>query len=192
MQEPDVDEAGPEGAKAVLERGAGRVGGEGRLLSGRGDRIRGTCYAALERRNTLEHGADDAACGTQHATAFWRSDAIFRCDGDVVVTGAELAEAALGFAIAVHGRNVEVADARVIGGFEQAKALTVTERADDGRTAVAEPSCLAAAGCEPGFFHDASAYGLGYRSFRCSSLTGEEICKAHCECEYGVGGIGEA
>src|ERR1700741_1796618 len=35
-------------------------------------------------------------------------------------------------------------------------------------------------------------HGLGYRLVRWSSLPGETICKAHCEREDGVGGVGEA
>ncbi len=52
------------------------------------------------------------------AEFFGGGDAVFGGDGDLVAVALEkFSEAALGFAVAVHGGDVEVADAGVVGGL---------------------------------------------------------------------------
>src|ERR1700761_7799760 len=92
VQEPDVDEVGAKGAEAVFERCAGFVGGKVRFFRGCGDSACGSSETPLECRYALQHRADDASCCTQHAAAFWGSDAVLGGDGDVVVLGAQLAK----------------------------------------------------------------------------------------------------
>ena len=188
----DVDQVGAERAETVFERGAGLIGGESRFLCGRGDCAGGLCEPAFECGNALQNRAGDTTGSPHHSAPLGGSYAVLRGDGDAGVACAELSETALRFSVTVHGSDVKVANARIIRGLHEAKTLTAAERAHDGRATVPEPSCLAAAGCEPDLFHDASASRLGYRLVRCSSLTREKICKADGECEYRVGGVGEA
>jgi hypothetical protein len=51
----------------------------------------------------------------------------------------EFSEAAFGFAVAVHRRDIEVADAGFIGCVQKAKALATIERTHDGGAAIAKP-----------------------------------------------------
>ena len=57
----------------------------------------------------------------------------------------EFAEAALGFAVAVHGGDVEVADAGFVGGFEELERVAAVGCAHQASAAEAEAGGLA--GC---------------------------------------------
>ena len=124
VEEPDVDAVGAQGGEAAVERGLGLLWGEGGALGVVGG---GAGYAGetlLEAGEAFDEGANEGACGPDEAGVFCRGDAVLGGDGDVgAVALEEFAEAAFGFAIAVHGSDVEVPDAGVVGGFEDGEGV---------------------------------------------------------------------
>jgi hypothetical protein len=55
------------------------------------------------------------------------------------MTGQELADAAFGLAVAVHGSDVEVAEAGAVRRFEHAERLAAAEQSHDAGASEAEP-----------------------------------------------------
>src|SRR5581483_611017 len=127
----------------------------------------GGAREALECRDALQHRTRHPAYGADEATASGWVDAELGCDGDVRVAGEEIADAGLGLTVAVKRRDVEVADAGVVGGVEETRALATGDAGHEHGATEAEAACLAAAGCEPDVlhlfpFHSAEVFSSGF------------------------------
>ncbi len=89
--------------------------------------------------------ADDAASGFDEIGVAGWGDAEFCGDGELAgMALKEFAEAGFGVAVAVHGGDVEVADAGVVGGLEEGEGFAEIGGSHEAGAAVAEASGLAA------------------------------------------------
>ncbi len=124
VEEPEVDVVGAEGGEAAVEGGFGLRGGEsGALLV-----VGGGTLAACARRCLKPGRRLDRLGAAMRRPAVDEGGFLAGRMPYFVVTVTwprmvleKFAEAALGFAVAVHGSYVEVADAGVVGGLEEAQ-----------------------------------------------------------------------
>ena len=76
----------------------------------------------LQTWDFFDKGACYPASDRDQGRFFPVRDSVFCGDSDIVaMTLQELAETALGLAVAVHGSDVEVTDACLVGGFKDGK-----------------------------------------------------------------------
>jgi hypothetical protein len=93
---------------------------------------------------------------------FWRGYAEFCRDGDfAAVVLEEFAEAAFGFAVAVHGSDVEVADAGFVGTVEEFERVAAVGCAHQAAAAEAEAGGLAICAGQRDESHDEFEFTCG-------------------------------
>ncbi len=155
VQQQQVNLTGAQIPQATFHRGAGLVGSE-LGLGGRCDGGAGGTYETLECGEALQERADGTTSSADKSGASGRLNAELSSDGDVTMVRKEFADARFSFAVAVKRRDVEVADACVVRGVQQAEALAAGDAGHQDGTAESEPGCLAPAGCEPDLLHEAS------------------------------------
>ncbi len=120
VEEPEVDVIGAEGGEAAGEGLSGFGGSEcgAGVVSGGG--VGGSGDTFFEAGDFFQDGAGELAADGDQGSFFCGEHAVLGGDGDLArMALEEFAEAALGFAVAVHGSDVEVADAGVVGGLEE-------------------------------------------------------------------------